>query len=260
MKWITRLMGKDERPKVGLALGGGAVLGAAHVGVLRALAELEIKVDMVSGTSIGAVVAALYAFSQDWTAVRDAIKELDWLNITHLSISKYGMLSNQGLRDLLHKAIGERDFADASIPLAVVAADIASGQRVILDHGDVATAVMASAAIPGLYAPVEIDGRTLVDGGILENVPVSPLKNMGAGAIIAVELVSPPAAPQNLVDVLISALHFAMARATELQAQEADTLIALDLAAFNRTDTRQIDELIDAGYRQALEILRGSVK
>jgi hypothetical protein len=78
---------------------------------------------------------------------------------------------------------------------------------------------------------------------------------MGAGSIIAVELVSLPAAPQNLVDVLVNALHFAVARSTELQGQEADTLVALDLAAFNRTDTRQIDDLIDAGHRQALEIL-----
>jgi NTE family protein len=255
MKWIARLMGKDDRPKVGLALGGGAVLGAAHVGVLRALAELEIKVDMVSGTSIGAVVAALYAFTQDWTVVRDVFRGLDWLNVSRLAISKYGLLSNQGLQDLVQKAIGDKNFADAPIPLAVVAADITTGQRVILDHGNVAAAVMASAAIPGLYAPVEIDGRALVDGGILENLPVSHLKNMGAGSIIAVELVSLPAAPQNLVDVLVNALHFAVARSTELQGQEADTLVALDLAAFNRTDTRQIDDLIDAGHRQALEIL-----
>jgi len=255
MRWIARLPGKADQPSIGLALGGGAVLGAAHIGVLRALAELEIRVDMISGTSIGAVVAALYAFGQDWTAVRDAIKGLNWLDVSRLAISKYGLLSNQGLRNLLHKSFGDKDFADARIPLAVVAADITTGERVVLDHGDVANAVMASAAIPGLFAPIEIDGRMLVDGGIVENVPVSPLRAMGARAIIAVELVSHPAAPQNLVDVLIGALHFAMARATELQTQDADTMVALDLSGFNRTDTRQIDDLIDAGYRQAMEIL-----
>ncbi|HDP97696.1 MAG TPA: patatin, partial [bacterium] len=163
-----------RKNKIGLALGGGAVLGAAHIGVLKAMEELDIPVHFVAGTSIGALVAALYAFGKDYKQIEKIAAELDWLDVSGLSLSQYGLLSNKKLGKIINKAIGDVDFEDARIPLAMIATDISHGKEVVLKQGNVATAVMASTCIPGIFIPVEIEGKLLVDGGVVENVPISP--------------------------------------------------------------------------------------
>ena len=127
--------------KTGLALGGGAVLGAAHIGVLRAIKEHNIQIEYISGTSIGAFVAAFYAFGKDWEEIRDIAMELNWMDISALTLSRYGLLSNEKIKKLLNKHIGNKNIEDAEIPLAMVAADASTGEKVILNKGPVAGAV-----------------------------------------------------------------------------------------------------------------------
>lgn len=157
--------------KIGLALGGGAVLGAAHVGVLRALDEQNIKINYITGTSIGALVAALFAFGKTWKEIELIALELKWLDITSITLSKYALLTNEKLGELLIKHIGNRNIEDSEIPLAFITTDISNGEKIVLNKGPVTTAVMASTCIPGIFKPIEIDGKMLVDGGIAENVP-----------------------------------------------------------------------------------------
>lgn len=247
---------KRRRRPVGLALGGGAVLGAAHLGALRALEEEGVSIDMVAGTSIGAFVASLFAFGKTWSDIQQVVTDLNWLHISKVSLSQYGMLSNHRMSDTLQRIIGKVAFEDAHISLAVVATDISTGQKVILDSGDVATAVMASTCIPGVFIPVNMNERMLVDGGIVENVPISPLKEMGARTVIAVNLSSSPGKPENIVGVLVNAFHYSMEHTTRFQVREADILINLDLTGFNRVDTRQVPQLIEMGYRQTREKLK----
>ena len=167
------------------------------------------------------------------------------------------MLSNEKLVDVIKQNIGNVNLEDANIPIAMVATDITSGEKVILLKGDVEIAVMASTCIPGIFIPVEIDHKLLVDGGIVENVPVSPLKSMGAEFIISVDLYAEQhdIKPENIVEVLLRTYVFSVKAATKSQTEKADIQIKLDLSEFNMVDINQSDELIHIGYVEAKKAL-----
>ncbi|WP_372946065.1 patatin-like phospholipase family protein [Muriicola sp.] len=243
--------------KVGLALGGGAVLGAAHIGVLKALKEKEINIQFITGTSIGAFVAALYAFGKDWEEINEISCKLKWMDISSISLSRYSLLSNEKFGDLLVEHIGDRRIEEADIPLAIIATNAGTGEKVVLREGPVAQAVMASTCIPGLFKPVKIGGRMLLDGGIVENVPIKTLREIGAEYVIGVDLNAQHEyqEPQNILDVLLNSFHFIMQQSAKFQTQNADLLIKPDLSGFDRADTSQIEELIQKGYEDGIKIL-----
>ncbi|HDQ46136.1 MAG TPA: patatin [bacterium] len=255
MKFIKR---KTPKKKIGLALGGGAVLGAAHIGVLKALEEYDIPIRYISGTSIGAFISIFYAFGKRWKEIEEIAKELNWLDVSGLSLSKLGLLSNKKLGERIKETIGDVTFDQADIPLAMIATDITSGEKIVFKEGDVITAVMASTCIPGIFIPVEMDDRLLVDGGLVENVPVSPLKEMGADFIIGVDLNAEYSRkkPENIVDILLRSFVFTLMSATESQKEKAHILIQPDLSAFNMVDIGQADALIETGYDAARTVLR----
>lgn len=244
--------------KAALALGGGAVLGAAHVGVLRALTELQITVSMVSGTSIGAFIASLYAFGKSWQEIRDIAFELDWFDLSALSLSQYGILSNKKFGGIVKELLGEKDIRDALIPLSMVATDIGTGRKVVFTKGDVAAAVMASSCIPGIFRPVNYSGSLLVDGMLVENVPVSPLVERGAESVISVDLLAFHIfrKPDNIIGVLLNAFYSSLNTTTAIQTADSDLCITPNLSAFNLIDFAQIPDLIEAGYQAALPALK----
>lgn len=246
-----------KKKKIGLALGGGAVLGAAHVGVLRVLEEFNISVSYLAGTSIGAFVSALYAFNRNWKEIEKIALHLNWLDVSRLSLSQYGLLSNKKLGKLVTEIIGDVDFDQANIPVAMIATDISNGNKIVLKEGNVATAVMASTCIPGVFVPVEIKNKLLVDGAIVENVPITPLREMGANFIIGVDLIANHShkKPKNIVEVLINSFDFIIMTSTKLQSEEADILIKPDLSSFNIVETDQTADLIEKGYLEAKSIL-----
>jgi NTE family protein len=244
--------------KIGLALGGGAVLGAAHIGVLRALDEFGIEIDCIAGTSIGAFVAGLYAFGLNWEDIQYISENLDWLDISGLSFSNMGLLSNRKMGELIRDKIGNVDLEDSPIPVAMIAADIETMEKVILLTGDVGRAAMASTSIPGIFTPVEIDGRLLVDGGVVENVPISPLVDMGADIIIAVDLNSDHKnkRPENILEILLRSFVMSTHATTQFQTRNADILIKPDLSEFNVIDMDQSSDLIEKGYQEAIKVLK----
>lgn len=248
-----------ERKKTGLALGGGGALGAAHIGVLKALEEMDIRPCCISGTSAGALVATLYAFGKSLEQIASIAAEIKWIEISKLSLSHFGLLSNEKLGKLIKDNIGDVDIADSNIPLAIVATDIASGEEVVLHEGGAAQAVMASTCIPGIYVPVEISGRLLVDGGIVENVPVSPLQAMGADFIIGVDLNAGHRKnkPKNIIEVILRSFDFMLKAATRLQTEKAELLVRPDLSAYSMYDMNKADDLIKEGYRAARRALAG---
>ena len=258
-KRLARLWESTTLPREGvsLALGGGAVLGAAHVGVLKALDEHDVKVLQISGTSIGAFIATLYAFGKKPAEIEKIVTELDWLDVTKFTLSKYGILSNEALGKQLTSELGDVDFDEAEIPLTLVATDISSGKKILLNKGKVARAVMASSCIPGAFIPVDIDDRLLVDGGLVENVPISPLRESGADFIIGVDLNAGRhyQRPDDIIDVLANAIDIAIDNVTRSQTTDADLLIAPELASYSRRDTSRSAELIEEGYRIASELL-----
>jgi len=244
--------------KTGLALGGGAVLGAAHVGALRAIDEFDIKINFIAGTSIGAFVAAFFAFGKNWQDINKIASDLKWIDITGISLSRYALLSNEKLGELIVEHIGDKNIQDANIPLAIVATDVSRGEKVVLDKGSVADAVMASTCIPGLFRPVKINKQLLVDGGIVENVPVKTVTQMGAEYVIGVDLNARHTyeKPDNILDVIINSFHFLMQKSDKLQTVKADLLIKPDLSAFNRSNMNQVDELMKVGYEDSKKALK----
>ena len=239
---------------IGLALGGGAAKGVAHIGVLKALEDADIEVDYIAGTSVGAMIAALYAFKVDVETIGSLARRLTMSKVTSFKLNKTGFFSTESLRELMLEYVGDVAIEDATIPLSIVATDINSGEEIILTSGSVVDAVCASAAIPGIYIPVEINGRTLVDGGLVQNVPIEALQTAGAGVTIASHLnsVSHYQEISHVLDVMRNAFEIAVSQHTQDQLKEADLLISMDLSDFSlRDNTERYDELFNIGHQAA---------
>jgi NTE family protein len=244
--------------KIGLALGGGAAKGIAHVGVLKALEDHKVSIRYIAGTSVGAMIAALYAFDVSVDEIGGLAKRLTMSKVTSFKLSKTGFFSTSSLRELMTEYIGEVNIEDAKIPLSIVATDIRNGEEIILRTGSVADAVCASAAIPGIYIPVKIDNRSLVDGGLVQNVPIEALQSMGAGVTIASHLNSASHYSEisHVLDVMRNAFEIAVSHHTQDQLRDADVVISMDVSEFSlRDNTDRYDELFQIGYNTASQQL-----
>ncbi len=237
--------------KIGLALGGGAAKGIAHIGVLKAIEENNLKIECISGTSIGAMVASYYAFGKSVDSLQDLSKEMSFGSLIGFTLQKKGLFSTKSIREMILKDLGDVCIEDAKIPLAICATDIANGERVILRKGKLVDAVCASIAVPGIFIPVEIDKRLLVDGGITENVPISALEEMGAGITIAVDLNGCPhyQQPDDMIAIMGNAIDIAIDLRTKEQLKKADLVLSLDLKDFSRLgDSEEFKELFRLGH------------
>ena len=250
--------------KIGLVLGGGAARGWAHIGVLEVLEEAGIKPHCIAGTSIGALVGAVYAFG-GIEGVRSLLDSIDWkrmLGLIDPVLPKSGLVDGRRLEQLVRASVQEAEIQDLPIKFRAVAADLATGTEVIFDSGDVAEAVRASVSVPGLFTPVKRQDQTLVDGGLLNPVPVSVAREMGADFIIAVDIT--PAVqgegtytPQNLFGVLISTVAVTEVATTRLRLMEdpPNVLIRPDVGHIKFLDFTKGKEAIEAGRQSALEAL-----
>jgi len=249
---------KKPKKKLGIALGGGAALGAAHVGIMKAFLEKGKHPDAITGTSIGAFVAAHIAFGTPIDKLEEIALELDWLDITSFKLSKMGLLTNDNLGKKILDTIGKVNIEDSDIPLCVISTDITSGEKVELTEGPLYKAVMASSCLPGIFAPVEWDDMLLVDGFLCENVPISPLKKMGAENIVAVDLTTNRdyKRPDDIIDVLSNTFDIGLNNMIRQQIKENDVQwIQPSLSAYNKADTSQTKKLIEEGYQSAMETL-----
>lgn len=250
-------MGWFGKLKVGLALGGGAARGLAHIGVLEALHEAGVKVACVAGTSAGSIVGALYAGGHKPKALRELALKTRWRDLTEVIIPKDGLLGTERLERLLDELLGGRSFAQLDVPFAAVATDLSTGAGVVLDSGCVARAVRASCAVPGIFPPVRHEGLILADGGLRNNVPVAVARELGANYVIAVELHSgvPVSQPKNIFEVLIQTVAIIQWAGTEPQVRQADLVIQPDLQDHGLFSLDKPKEVMDIGYRAAMQAL-----
>ena len=174
--------------KLGLALGGGGGRGAALIGVLSELDRLGVQPNLVVGTSIGGMIGALYAAGIDNAGLEDFFRQLHVDNLFAWPKDSWSLVSNKKIEALLEKTIGRLAFSDLKIPLAVTATDLTNRRLMVLDEGDVITAVLATAALPIVLPPVEYNGFVLVDGGLLNNVPFDVAYARGATHVIAIDI------------------------------------------------------------------------
>ncbi len=181
-------------PRLGLALGGGAARGFAHVGVIQVLEQNGIRPDVVVGTSAGSLVAALYASGQSGAELEKSALAMEEATLTDWSLPIFGrgMLKGEALARYVRQAVDGRLLENMVLPLGVVATDLGNGQGILFRRGDTATAVRASSAVPGVFEPVRIAGREYVDGGLVAPVPVRYARDMGAEVVLAVDISSQP--------------------------------------------------------------------
>ena len=186
-----------KKPKIGLVLGSGAARGLAHIGIIKALKEKNISIDMIAGSSMGALVGACYARGGEITDLEEIVLRTDWKQLIrladpNLALLFKGVIHGEKVKELLRALIGDVNFRDLKIPLTVVATDVNTGEEVAIKTGSVIDAVRASISIPAIFMPVKLNDRFLIDGGIVNPVPVNVAKNMGATFVIACNVIHNP--------------------------------------------------------------------
>lgn len=246
------------RGPIGLALSGGAARGFAHVGVLKALAEHGVTVDLIAGTSAGSFVGGAYAAGMSIDEIVEVGKKISWLGIAGFSYSPRGFLSNAALGNFIKTNFPAQRFEELKVPFAAVACDLATGKEVVFkDQGDLATAIRASCAIPGVFVPVEDEkGHQLIDGGVVSPMPTKAVRRMGAHAVIAVDVITCGShyfgTPTTLVGTFFQAAMMMLRTTSRSQHYRADIVIEPAIAHIRPDEMGKRDELIELGYEAAV--------
>lgn len=254
-------------PRIGLALGGGAARGFAHVGVIQVLEEAGIKPDLVAGTSAGSLVAALHASGRNGAQLQRVAETMDEATFTDWTLPLFnrGMLRGSALARYVHQQVGGRKIEDLPLPLGILATDLQNGQGVLFERGDIATAVRASSAVPGLFEPVRITGREYVDGGLVAPVPVRQARQMGAELVIAVDISEAPDAnlPGDMFQILLQTFTIMGRSINALELRGPDLVVVRPtLTGMAGTDFAGRARAIQAGraaMQQALPQLRQAI-
>ncbi len=234
--------------KIGLALSGGAVLGFAHLGVIKVLQERGIKIDCVAGTSVGSLVGAFLASGYDWRGMWEIGRNLSWKVLGKVVFPKKGLLDGSYIKKFVELHLGKNEVKDLKIPYAAIAVDIESGEEVVFREGDLGLAVQASCSIPGIFIPVEWKGRVLVDGGLRNIVPVKVCKELGCDFVIAVKLFpgTENRKADNLFKILLNT-HDMIVRKIAESSEKGDVDIIPDLSGLNSYEFSQAEELFRRG-------------
>lgn len=244
-------------PRIGLALGGGAARGFAHIGVLQVLEEQGIKPDLIVGTSAGSVVATLYAAGKTPTELGQMAMTLDESSITDWVFPGRSLLKGEALARFVRKSTGGRQIESMRLPLGIVAADLKSGQPILFRRGDPGVAVRASSAVPAVFEPVKIGGREYIDGGAVSPVPVRFARQMGADVIIAVDISAIPEgqSTRGAVDILMQTFNIMGHTISQLEMSDADVVLRPKLEGIGSTDFSARRLSILAGREAALMAL-----
>ena len=244
-----------RRPKVGLALGAGGARGLAHIGVLKAFEAHQVPIDYVAGSSMGSFIGALYAngiapHMMEKLALN--LKRKHWLDLT---MPNLGFVAGEKVKQLIELLTHGKTFAELALPLAVVATDIERGERVVFREGPVARAVRASISIPGIFVPERVGERLLVDGGVIDRVPTTVAREMGADIVIAVDVA------QFDVKMKVSSIYDVIAQTIDVMEREilryrilsADMVIRPQVGHYSSIAYHAVNEIIAEGERMALE-------
>lgn len=253
-------------PRIGLALGGGAARGFAHVGVIQVLEEAGFRPELVAGTSDGSLVAAIYASGRSGKQLQHVAETMDEATIADWTLPLFsrGMLRGDALARYVNTQVSGRLIEAMPLPLGIVATDLATGSSMLFQRGDTGTAVRASSAVPAVFQPVKIAGRDYVDGGLVSPVPVRAARQMGAELVIAVDISSPPdiSASGGTIDILLQTFSIMSKSINYFELKEADVVIRPTLVGVSSADFRARKRAIESGRQamlQALPALRAAI-
>ena len=250
-------------PKLGLALGGGAARGFAHIGVIQVLEENGIKPDMVVGTSAGSVVAAFYASGKTGAQLQWLADSMDESQLTDWTVPfmSRGMLRGEALGRYINTQLNGAKIEDLKIPLGIVATDLQSGDGILFRRGDIATAVRASSAVPSVFEPVRIGNKDYVDGGLVSPVPVRYARQMGADIVIAVDISSRPedAKTTDMLKVLLQTFSIMGKSISQLEMAQAEVVVRPAMSDVGSTEFAARKKSIEAG-RAAMKLALPALK
>ena len=241
-------------PRIGLALGGGAARGFAHIGVIQVLEEAGIRPDLVVGTSAGSLVAALYAAGRTGSELARVALAMDESAITDWSFPGRGMIRGDALARYVREQTGGRTIEQLPMPLGIVATDLDNGLAMLFQRGDVGLAVRASSAVPAVFQPVNIGGREYVDGGLVSPVPVRFARQMGAELVIAVDISSPPDgnATSDPFKMLLQTFSIMGKSINGFELKDADIVLRPRLLGVSSADFTARKRAIDSGREAAM--------
>ncbi len=248
-----------QRPRIGLALGGGFARGMAHIGVLKALEEAQVPIDFVAGTSVGALIGAVYCSGVSPKELEEIAGLVRFRDFARWTVSRYGIASNDRMAALLQRLLKVKTFEELRTPLAVTATDFLTGEAVLFRSGPLIDPVRASCAYPGMFLPVEIGGRLLVDGLLAHAVPTEPLRNGGADRVIAVflrsNLMDGCSGPRHVFDVIGQCFSIAQSRMSAIWQKYADLVLEPDVTGFDYDCFDRCKELVQIGETVARDAL-----
>jgi NTE family protein len=244
-------------PRIGLALGGGAARGFAHIGVIQVLEEAGIRPSLVAGTSAGSLVAALYASGKSGAELAKVALAMDESAITDWSFPGRGLIRGEALARYVREQTGGRLIEQLPLPLGIVATDLDSGEAVLFQRGDVGLAVRASSAVPAVFQPVKIGTREYVDGGLASPVPVRFARQMGAELVVAVDISAVPngGATGDMMHLLLQTFSIMGRSINHFELRDADVVVRPKLAGAGSADFSARKRVIDAGREAALAML-----
>jgi NTE family protein len=241
-------------PKVGIALGGGFARGLAHIGVFKVLEEEKIPIDFIAGTSVGSVIGAAYASGIAVKELEEVAALVRFRDFSRWTFSRFGLFSNDKMAVFLRNVLRCRTFEELRIPLAVAATDIITGEPAVFTSGDLIDPVRASCAYPGMFQPVRVGGRLLVDGLLAHSVPAMPLRDMGAERVISVYLAAhwvKPGGPRHVFDVIGQCFSIAQERMCGPWQAASDVIVIPEIGEFAYDDFVRAADLIRCGEAAA---------
>jgi len=238
-----------KKKKTALVLGGGAARGLAHLGILKVFKRENIKFDFVLGTSIGALFAAIWALGLDLEKIEKTALRITAMDILDVTISRVGLCKGNKMEYLIRETLQDGQFEDAKMPLSIMTSDVEDGTSVVHSSGNLAKLVKASCAIPGIFQPVEIDGRLLIDGGITNNVPVAVAKQQGASHVVAVDVgyCIRKSGINNMLNIIIQSFQIMGQRLNVYETRKADIVLRPELGEINQTEFNKAEEIIREG-------------
>ncbi|HSA91828.1 MAG TPA: patatin-like phospholipase family protein [Terriglobales bacterium] len=255
---VTEIVHPQRVTPIGVALGGGFARGLAHIGVLKVLEAERIPIRYLAGTSVGALLAAIYASGVPLPEMEAMAHSVRWKDFARWTISRHGLASNDRMVPFLKKILRVETFEELEMPLAVVATDFLSGQPVVFRSGPLIPAIRASCAYPGVFVPVEVNGRLMVDGLLAYSVPTVPLRQMGAERVLASHLraswVSKDG-PQHVLEIIAQCFSIAQNKMCGEWKAAADLILEPDVAGFAHDAFERASELIRRGEEATRPVL-----
>ncbi len=246
-----------KKANVGISLSGGGMRGFAHIGALQALWENDVKPEVVSGTSAGAIIGAFYASGMKPERIFELLKRRNVFNTTKIHVPNRGLLGLDGLGDILSEEIPYESIEELPVPLIVTCTNLNTGKVTYFDRGELVPRIIASASIPVIFSPVEIDGEHYCDGGVLDNLPIQPIRSRCERLIgVNISPINPIDSKPNLLDVAIRSFQLIISSKVEDHAGDCDLFIAPSkLRNYSLLESDQADAIYQIGYETMHEAL-----